>query len=141
MPYISSAHTALVRLAVDTVGDRGDGFGRGGRMSRGHFFMFPVLGLFLVVLLGVLLFVGTRRDWFGSRTRQQRQFDEWHRLAHAGPVPTGPSVMPMPAAPVAPVPPTPSAPHDTPLAPVAPVAPVAPTVVEPGAEPAGDQPG
>lgn len=98
--HINTVTSGIARVVLDNDEPGGmsrhvGGFGRHG---------FPIIGLIgCVVVLSVIVALLWRRGWFSGGERQHRQFDEWHRLAHAGPVPTGPSVMPAgPAAPVVP---------------------------------------
>ena len=89
--HINTITSAITRVALDNDGPGGMGRHVGGFGRHG----FPIIGLIgCVVLLSVVVALLSRRGWFGGSERQHGLFDEWHRLAHAGPVPTGPAVMP-----------------------------------------------
>lgn len=114
-----------------------DGPGRG--MRGGGRAGFPIMGIVCLVVVAALValaVVALRRSGAGaggSVDRRRREFEDWHRAAHAGPVPTLPS-SPYPTAPLPVV--------DAPVAPpanAAPVAPAAPAVPPTDATaPAGD---
>ena len=85
--HINSVASGIARVMLDNDGPGGMGRHVGGFGRHG----FPIIGLIgCVVLLSVVVALLWRRGWFSGGERQHRQFDEWHRLAHAGPVPTGP---------------------------------------------------
>lgn len=121
--------TGLIASAAGNVADRP--FGRGMRGDG-----FPWMGVVgMVVLAGivVLAVLALRRGGVGgvggSIDRRRQEFEDWHRAAHAGPVPTYSS----PGAPAAYV--------TAPPVVATQVVPVAPPAAPSADAPAPDQPG